>query len=211
MDFDELLIQVGNEPLFESSLLLSGDSDTDGIRQQLTRWTASGKLHQFRRGLYALAPPYAKTEAHPFLVANRLVLPSYVSLQSALRYHTLIPEHVPTTTSVTTSRPNQYDTDIGSFMYRRISHQYFWGYDTIEFEERDAFVAKPEKALLDLVYLEPGGDQPAFLESLRLQNLDVLDMQVLTDFTERWQKPKIKRAVDAISAIVQADTGWIQL
>lgn len=211
MEFHELLTKVGDEPIFESNLLLSGESDTRGLRQQLTRWTASGKLHQLRRGLYALARPYAKTEAHPFLVANRLVRPSYVSLQSALRYHALIPEQVPTTTSVTTSRPNEYDTHVGSFVYRRISRQYFWGYDTIEFVDRDAFVAKPEKALLDLVYVEPGGDEPAYLESLRLQNLDNLDMKILAAFAERWQKPKIKRAVEAIAAIAHSDTGWVEL
>jgi hypothetical protein len=39
-----------------------------------------------------------------------------------------------------------------------------------------AFVATPEKALLDLVHLQPGGDAPDYLRELRLQNLDRLDV-----------------------------------
>ena len=42
-----------------------------------------------------------------------------------------------------------------------------------------AFVARPEKALLDLIYLHPGGDEPGYMEALRLQNLEQLDLEAL--------------------------------
>ncbi len=38
---------------------------------------------------------------HPFQVANTLIQPSYISLQSVLAYHHLIPEYVPVTTHIT--------------------------------------------------------------------------------------------------------------
>ena len=78
---------VGNEPVFRTGLLLAGDVDPVHIRRQLGRWAKAGKVYQLRRGLYALAPPYQRTRPHPFLVANHLVRPSYVSLQSALAYY----------------------------------------------------------------------------------------------------------------------------
>jgi predicted transcriptional regulator of viral defense system len=105
MEFRELLTTVGDEPLFGTGLLLAGDVDPNDVRRQLSRWTAAGKLYQLRRGLYALAPPYQKTSPHPFLIANRLVRASYVSLQAALAHYSLIPEHVPVVTSVTPARP----------------------------------------------------------------------------------------------------------
>ena len=40
---------------------------------------------------------------------------------------------------------------------------------------QQAFVATPEKALLDLVYLAPEGDTPTYLQELRLQNMAQLD------------------------------------
>ncbi|MEZ4555099.1 MAG: hypothetical protein R2854_01360 [Caldilineaceae bacterium] len=42
------------------------------------------RIMQLRRGLYFIAAPYQKQRPHPFLVANRLLQPSYVSMQSAL-------------------------------------------------------------------------------------------------------------------------------
>jgi predicted transcriptional regulator of viral defense system len=69
------------------------------VRRQISRWVKVGRLHQLRRGLYALAPPYQKIVPHPFLVANRLVQGSYVSLQSALAHYGMIPEYVPVTYS----------------------------------------------------------------------------------------------------------------
>lgn len=91
MKFEQLLAAVGDEPVFETGLLLAGEVDPSDVRRQLSRWVASGRLFQLRRGLYALAPPFQKVLPHPFLVANRLVGGSYVSLQSALAHHGLIP------------------------------------------------------------------------------------------------------------------------
>jgi hypothetical protein len=42
------------------------------FQRLLSRWVRSGWLHQLRRGLYALAPPYRKVSPHPFEVANRM-------------------------------------------------------------------------------------------------------------------------------------------
>jgi len=117
MKFEALLQIVEDEPVFETGFLLAGDVDPADVRRQLSRWVKGGRLLQLRRGLYALAPPYRKVKPHPFLVANRLVPGSYVSLQSALAYHGLIPEHVPVTTSVTTGRPQRQESPLGSFVY----------------------------------------------------------------------------------------------
>lgn len=128
MEFQELLCIVGDEPLFETGLLLAGDVDPDNVRRQLSRWTAAGKLYQLRRGLYALAPPYQKVKPHPFLVANRLVQASYVSLEAALAHYGLIPEHVPLATSVGTARPAEYKTPLGRYAFRHVKLDLLCGY-----------------------------------------------------------------------------------
>ncbi len=124
------------------------------------RWRQAGKIYQLRRGLYCLAPPFQKVKPHPFLVANRLIPASYISLQSALAYYGMIPEYVPVTTSVTTSRPAHWETPLGIFDFRHIQLDFFYGYGLVELGEKQrAFIAGPEKALLDLAYLQPGGDR----------------------------------------------------
>jgi hypothetical protein len=67
-------------------------------------------------------------------------------------------------------------------------------------------VALPEKALLDLVHFRPQGDSMAFIESLRLQNLEILDLGRLHRFAERARKPKLKRAASVIEAIIRRES-----
>lgn len=201
MDFDELLGVVGDEPVFETGLLLAGDVGPNHIRRQLTRWKNAGRLFQLRRGLYALAPPYQKVKPHPFLIANHMVPGSYVSCQSALSHYNLIPEHVPTVISVCADRPRQWDTPLGSYRFRHIRPKYLFGYGALQLGgDQTALVASAEKALLDLVYLTPAGDSEAYLRSLRLQNLEMLDRRALVNLAEQYEKPKLRRAADQVGA-----------
>ena len=208
MEFEKLLKIVGDEPVFETGLLLAGDVNPFHVRRQLSRWVKSGRIYQLRRGVYALAPPFQKAKPHPFLLANQLVRGSYVSLQSALAHYGLIPEYVPVVTSVTPSRPGQWNTPLGNYEFRHIKPDLLFGYQVVDVAvNQQAFVAFPEKALLDLIYLEPGADSPDYLRELRLQNLDQLDMAVLSQVAERAGNPKLKRAVRRILHLADIEHG----
>ena len=206
MRFEQLLAAVGEEPLFESGLLLAGDVDAADVQRQLSRWTSAGRLVRLRRGLYALAPPFRKASAHPFVVANRVVRGSYVSLESALAHHGLIPEHVPVVTSVTTARPGTWRTELGIFLFRHVAPKRFGGYQlTPLVADQQAFVATPEKALLDLVHLRRGGDAPEFLAELRLQNLEIVDRERLLAVARAAASPKLVRAAEIIVRLAEAE------
>ena len=206
MEFERLLEIVGDEPVFDTGLLLAGDVVPAAARRQLSRWTKAGRLYQLRRGLYALAPPFQKIKPHPFLIANRMVRASYVSCQSALAYYGLIPEHAPVTTSVTTARPASWDTPVGAYEFRHIKTDLFHGYRLIELSRRQsAFVASPEKALLDLVYLQPGGDAPDYLRELRLQNLNRLDLDALQRQADLAHSPKLRRAAALVAQLMHSE------
>ena len=200
--FASLLATVGDEPVFETGFLLAGDVDPADLRRQLSRWVTSGKLVPLRRGLYALAPPYRKTEAHPFLVANRLVRGSYVSLQSALAHHGLIPEHVPVVTSVTTGRPQHRENPFGSFEYHHCPPDRLTGYRVEKLGGgREALVATPARALADLIHLVPGADSSAYLSELRLTSMDKLGRELLEPTVD--DRPKIRRAFRRLAALTE--------
>ena len=128
MEFERLLELVGEEPVFETALLLAGKVNPDIVRLQLTRWTKSGRVYQLRRGLYAIAPPYQKVKPHPFLIANRMQRASYVSGQSALAFYGLIPDTVQATLSVTAGRPERWETPLGVFEFRHVKPELLRGY-----------------------------------------------------------------------------------
>ena len=185
MDFRELVATVGDEPVFETGLLLAGRNGPDAVRRQLSRWTRSGRTIQLRRGLYALAPPWQRRRPHPFLIANRIAPGSYVSGLSALAFAHAIPEYVPETTSVGPGRPHIRESPCGRFSFRHLKPRLRFGYRAVALgDDQQAFVATPEKALLDLVHLHPGGDQCAYLAELRL-DYDALRLPTLADFAAR--------------------------
>ena len=206
MEFERLLELVGDEPVFETALLLAGKVNPNIVHIQLARWMKSGRVYQLRRGLYMIAPPYQKVKPHPFLVANRMRRASYVSGQSALAFYGLIPEVVPVTLSVTAGRPERLDTPLGVFEFRHVRPRCLRGYRMTDLGLRQqALVATPEKALLDLVYLQPGGDTPNYIHELRLQNLERLDLDELHHQAEIFNTPKLRRAVETITHLAQTE------
>ncbi len=206
MEFDELLKLIGDDPVFESSLLLAGNINPKIVHLQLTRWVNSRRIYQLRRGLYSIAPPYQKIQPHPFLVANHLQRSSYVSLQSALAFYGLIPENVNITVSVTTGRPERLETPLGIFEFRHIKSNLLFGYQMIDLGGQNALVATPEKALLDLLYLQPGGESPKYLQELRLQNLERLNPGLLMKHSKVFDSPKMSKVAKAISQWMPGET-----
>jgi len=206
MKFDFLLNLVRDEVVFSSGFLQAGKADKADISRQLSRWTAEGKLLQLRRGLYLLAGDHARRAPHRFLIANRIQKGSYVSLQSALAFYSLIPEHVPVVTSITTGRPRFLETGAGSYQFRHLHPDLFFGYQASDpGDGSSAFIAFPEKALLDLIHLTPGSDNSSYLSELRLQNLEMMDMDRLREFARRSRRKKWLRAAALVKEM--ADKG----
>jgi predicted transcriptional regulator of viral defense system len=203
MKWKDLIEIVGNEPVFSSSLLMAGKQSRANIQLQLTRWGKAGKIIQLRRGLYVLSNPYRKVQPHPFLLANSIKKASYISLQSALSFYGMIPENVPAVTGVTTSRPEIVNTAEGTFIFKHIKKSLFKGYCRTEVSDRQSiFIATPEKSLLDLIYLTPGGHTLEYLRELRLQNFERLDLNVLKQLAVESEIPKLKSAVKQIIKII---------
>jgi predicted transcriptional regulator of viral defense system len=202
----DLLRAVGREPLFTTGMLLSPGGSLAEVRKQMSRWTVDGTVVQVRRGLYALGEPYRTAEPHPYEVSNALVPGSYVSLETVLADHGLIPEAVFATTAVTTGRPGARTTPFGTFVYQHLRADLFWGYRTEEIGgSRSAFVAVPEKALLDLSYLRSCSDEPAFARELRLQRLDSVDLERLATMAERFSSRKVERFAGNVASLARAE------
>ncbi len=208
MKWQSLLELIADEPVFASSLLLSGKVSAKQVRLQLSRWVKDGRLIRLRRGLYALAPVWRKVEPHPFLVANRLQRGSYVSAQSALAFHGIIPEHVPVVTSVGPGRAETVRNPLGAFQFNHLAGKLLFGYSQIEVASKQlAFVASPEKALLDLIHLTAGSDSELYLGQLRLQNPEAFTMTIMTELAQRSGKPKLIRATRLVGPLLEEERG----
>ncbi|HUH75380.1 MAG TPA: hypothetical protein VLZ75_13380 [Chitinophagales bacterium] len=155
----------------------------------------SGELQSIRRGLYIPGPEADLPVPDPFLIANHLRGPSYISLESALSYWGIIPERVYEVSSVTLKTPKIYTTPIGRFSYRHLAAPYYsFGIRSIVLgPQQVALVASPEKAICDKIVLTPGvlfrsvGQVSDFLlDDMRMdeENLSRLDISVIRSWIE---------------------------
>ncbi|MEM7535727.1 MAG: hypothetical protein AAF639_26350 [Chloroflexota bacterium] len=213
MYFEEFAKQARLLGIFDSSAVLPFYASRQQAQRQLSDWVRAGKLLKLRRGTYTFLPPYVGERPLRYVVANQLVASSYVSLQTALSYYALIPEHVASVTNVTTGRPMTLVNEFGRFMYRHIKQPFFFGFRYRQISNRQsAYIATPEKALLDLIYLTPDGDNEAYIQELRLQNLDVLNTTHLCYLVDYANQPKLKRALPHLLSIIKEETeGYITL
>lgn len=206
MKRDTLIEIVGQEPLFTTGLLLAPGIDIHDVRKQLSRWTNDGSVVKLRRGLYSLGARYRMKDPHPYEVSNALVPGSYVSLETVLVDRGLIPEAVFSTTAVTTGRQGSRKTPFGIFVYQHIRSELFWGYESVTIGEgRVAFVATPEKALLDMAYLRTRSDELGFACELRLQRLETIDTERLVRFAARFGSRKVERFARNVIALSDSE------
>jgi predicted transcriptional regulator of viral defense system len=175
---------------------------------QLSRWVASGRLIRIHKGWYTLREPFRRVRLDLNVVASTINRASYVSLQSALAHHGVIPEHVAETTCVTTGRPRVIDSPVGRIAYRHVKREAFFGYTQEASGLQEAYIATVEKALLDLIYLTPGSDDSAYVSELRLQYPDRFDTVTMFRMAERYNAPRLRRAVRSVEQDVgDADPG----
>lgn len=114
----------------------------------LIRYTQKGLLRRLKRGLYVSI----NRTPSPWLIANQLYKPSYLSLESALSYYGLIPESVFSVISVTTKTTREFEAGDHRYLYRTIKRRAFGGYRSIEIGGEPILIAEREKALADYLY-----------------------------------------------------------
>lgn len=205
MKWKDFLDKFANRPFFHSSMLEIFPDKPHHIQIQLSRWVDSGKLDQIRRGWYLIRKPYRSKEVPAPFIANRVVHPSYLSTEWALQYYEMIPEYVPNPTSVTTAPGIQFSSGGTLFIYYHVQPSFFCGYTCKEYYKNNIFVALPEKALMDKIYLFIWQNRYSleWLKELRLQNMDKFDCQKFLSYTEISQKPGLLKAAQSTVEYIQ--------
>lgn len=169
-------------------------------RRRLHEWVERGLLKRVIKGYYVFSD--VKTdEIFLYLIANRIYDPSYISQQSALNWHGLIPEFVPQITSVSTKKTTTLNTDVGSFAYFSVKKSLMFGYDLVRSKDLNYQIkmAYPEKAVLDLLYLNPDiTSKDQFLE-MRLNTemfREKVRPDVLTQYLKLFSSKSLSKRVD---------------
>lgn len=120
-----------------------------------------------------------------FVIASQFIEPAYISLLSALNIHGLITQIPITIECVTTKKTRTY-----SFSnYYHIQPNLFFGYCKQKRANSYIFIAEPEKAFLDGLYLNK--INPEIFEDIR----DKLDLKKIKKMLKLYKNNKNKRCL----------------
>ncbi len=137
----------------EDLLLLYPDETRENLKKLVYRWKQKGWINALKRGLFELAYPKSLNIPDMY-IANRIYQPSYVSLEAALSYHSIIPEVSMAVTSITTKPTRRYKNYHGLFVYRTVSPEAYNGYNIELIRGFQVLIAEPEKALVDYLHFK---------------------------------------------------------
>lgn len=191
------LEHIGNIPV-STQAVASLFPALEAGNQKVRNLEAAGKIIRLKKGLYVVDPKVSRVALSTELIANHLYAPSYVSMQTALRYYGLISEAVYTTQSMTLKHTRCFDTPLGRFEYQMISREAFpIGITSINKQNYAFLMATPEKALCDLIansqkvnlrYLK---DVETYLEEdirMDLEDLRNMDMSIFERYAQVGKK-----------------------
>ena len=171
MKLERLLQAFAGQPYFDyPAVRLHFQDESDHTsRTAFSRFAKRGILLELKRGFYAFSEPYRTRPLNPLQLAQALYAPSYISELWALSWYGVIPEKVTLITSVTTRATRTFKNALGEYRYRTIDGRFFHSWQTEEILSAEVRIATPEKALLDLWYLEKGEWAVARMELMRFE------------------------------------------
>ena len=197
MKFYDLQKKTVKSPVFSfNDIFKLFPNESEGkLKVQLSNWTSQGKLYRLRRGLYCLNETEIK---EPFILSQLLYAPSYISLESALNYYGLIPDVPHSVTAVSTGNPRTFSTRYGTFTYRKLKGEYFFGFKKIPSEPYFFLIAEPEKSLLDFIYYKSKGIYTRDISDLRLSFPKGFSVNKLKKYASVLKSPNIMHMVDEV-------------
>lgn len=176
--------------------------------RRLVEWQQKGYLCKVINRWYAFTDVSEDGFSEEYLAywtANRIYAPSYLSLETALSHHGLIPEGVYTITSVSSRKTQTFNTPLGHFTYRRVKPALFFGYQIIDWQGFPIRMADREKVILDYLYLNPHLRSSDDWEGLRLNadTLGALNRTRLYDYLTLFANRALEKRVDHLLNYLQ--------
>jgi len=208
MRYEDFKILMMNKPFFTAKDLSGTERLNNTLKLQISKWIKQGKIIRLKKGFYTLNEIDRKVNLSPYLLANELYSPSYVSLEFALSLYHLIPESVSIFTCISTNKTKAFKNKFGTFIYHSIKKEYFFGFSIAKSPDNyNYFLATPEKAVIDFIYYNISYNvkdlKSELLENYRFQNLDLLNIDIFNEYKNRFKEKKIIKAIKIIKELIQ--------
>ncbi len=141
----------------------------------LKRWVAGGIIERVSQGIYLPMGSVISMET----LAAQIYLPNYLSFESALAGYGVLNLIPYTATFATPRKTKKYILRKQEIEFRQIARNLFFGFE----KKNGIYIASPEKAFLDAVYLFARGKVTLDLDEIDVKKLSI---KRLKDYSKRF-------------------------
>jgi len=164
---------------------------------RLTDWLKHGYIKRIIRNRYIFSD-FKLTEESLFFIANKIYEPSYISMEGALSFYKLIPDQIFAITSLSTKKTTRFETEVGTFLYRSIRSDIFFGYRLANFNNLIFKIAEIEKSILDYFYLNTNLENDDDFYELRINDEEFkrqVDLDKLKSYMKLFRNKSLERRI----------------
>ncbi|MGB9706972.1 MAG: type IV toxin-antitoxin system AbiEi family antitoxin domain-containing protein [Microgenomates group bacterium] len=151
--------------------------ERESLRVLIHRLVKDGFLDQLKPGVYIIPDNLAYLDE----IANQLYFPSYLSFVSALSRYGIINQIPYSLTFATLKKSKKMMLGETEVVYSQLAPELYFGYKL----EGGINIARPEKALLDQIYLASLGKAYIDYKELTLINLD---KKIFEEYSRKFPK-----------------------
>ncbi len=152
------LLQGFAEQPISTQVLLGLLKNYSSPYDKINALVQKGYLVQLRKGLYSTSTLVSSKSPEPFLIANHLYGPSYISLESAMFYWGLIPERVFEISSVTSKLSKKINSHNQLYSFTHLPLPYYtFGIQQLSLTNTQTImIASKEKCICDKIITSAG-------------------------------------------------------
>jgi predicted transcriptional regulator of viral defense system len=134
------------------------------------RYTENGLFVRLKKDLYILREKWDILNVEEkFKIANILLVPSYISLMTALSYYQITTQiQREFYESITKKRKKIYSIENSDYHYFKVKSEFYFGFKKID----NIFIAEKEKAFVDCIYLYSIGKYKFDIFSIDFKKLE---------------------------------------
>jgi predicted transcriptional regulator of viral defense system len=167
---------------FKDISLLWAETDRNLIKRRINYYVKTGKLYSIRKGLYAKDKNYNKFE-----LATKIYIPSYISFETVLAQTGVIFQFYPQI-FVASYLTREIEIEGQKYSFRKVKDIILTNHTGLEFKET-YWIASPERAFLDLLYLN---------KNYHFDNLDPLNKEKIFEILPIYKNKALEKRVKEI-------------
>ena len=164
--------------------MLMGETSFNSLNLKLNYYVRTGRLLNPRKGLYC------KPNYNPQELACRIFSPSYVSLEYVLQRAGIVFQYDSRFT-VLSYLSREVEVDNYTFSFRKIKNDCLLSLQGIERQGNIATIATPERAFLDIIYLNGS----MYFDNLHPLKRDIIE-QILPLYNSKILNQRVRQLFD---------------